>query len=84
MLFRMGETGKCSYSHGGFNNVCAVFYYDVNGNKKPNTLGRDIFLYEFTADGVFPYKYDSRCNKSSYGSSCSGYIIQHNNMNYLH
>ena len=85
MWFRTGAAGgagKCSVGEGNVDNVCAIFWYDINGIKKPNTLGKDIFLYMMSIDGVYP---DSRaCNKSGDGWGCSGYIIKHNNMNYLH
>jgi len=86
MWFRTGGlngTGKCSVADGGVDNVCALFWYDVNGEKSPNVFGIDIFLYEFGKDGVFPYL-TNNCTKDSFGSGCSGYIMQHNNMKYLH
>jgi len=65
------------------NNVCAVFFYDINGDKKPNSLGKDIFLFAINADGVYPDDYDV-CNKNSQGFGCAAYIIRNGNMNYLH
>jgi len=78
---------KCSDSNGGLSNVCAEVWYDVNGTKKPNTLGRDIFLYHITPDGVYPYMSNGSwvdCTLESEGWSCSSYIIKQGNMNYLH
>jgi len=86
MWFRTGGgggAGKCSVAEQQVPNACAEFFYDVNGDKKPNTIGRDIFTYTMSIDGVYPYMENS-CNKSSQGWGCSGYIIKHNNMNYLH
>ena len=86
MWFRTGGpsgAGKCSLPDGGVENVCALFWYDVNGDKKPNTFGKDVFLFEFGKDGVLPYIANT-CDKNQSGSGCSGYIIKHNNMNYLH
>lgn len=46
---------------GGFDNLrlslpVALVAIDVNGNKKPNILGRDVFLYILNKDGyLFPY-----------------------------
>ena len=65
------------------NTYIAVFFYDVNGIKAPNTLGKDIFLYVMNINGVYP-SVANDCSKSSIGWGCSGYIIKHNNMNYLH
>ena len=87
MFFRtygVSGGGKCSESDGGVDNVCAMFGYDVNGDKSPNTNGKDIFYYEFSKDGVFPRLDVSTCSKTNHGFGCSGYIIQHNNMKYLH
>ena len=76
--------GKCTQELSDFvKNVCGNFVYDVNGDKKPNTYGRDVFAYSFTVDGVFPYPADD-CNKNSSGLGCASYIIKHNNMKYLH
>lgn len=40
----------CTSSNGTghFSNLCVGFYIDVNGLKKPNTLGRDIFDFNIT------------------------------------
>ena len=86
MWFRTGganKTGKCSEANFGLQNACAVFWYDVNGDKKPNTIGRDVFLYIMNTDGVYPAN-DGTCNKNNHGMGCAGYIIQHNDMKYLH
>ena len=78
-----GSSGRCSVSDGEIDNVCAVFAYDVNGDKSPNTFGKDIFLYEMSIDGVYP-NCANDCNKNNKGFGCSGYIIKNDNMNYLH
>ena len=76
--------GKCGLSYSNLiNNICATFYYDINGNKKPNTIGKDIFTYYIAADGVFPSD-KNECSKNSTGFGCTAYIIKNGNMNYLH
>ena len=82
MLFRTLD-GKCNTTTSGYQNVCAMFFYDTNADKEPNTLGKDFFYFFFTKDGVFPNLTDD-CYKNSTGYGCSGYIIKNNNMNYLH
>ena len=82
MWYRMAPTGKCSDTDFIERN-CAVFFYDVNGDKPPNTFGRDVFLYAMNPDNVYPI-YSDNCNKTSIGWGCSGYIIKNSNMNYLH
>lgn len=51
--------------------------FDINGMKKPNTIGKDIFVTVFTENGIVPaYKnktraqIDSDCSKSGTGYSC--------------
>ena len=86
MFFKIGNgdgIGKCSASQNVHTNVCAMFFYDVNGDKAPNAFGRDIFFYIFTKDAVYPYMIDN-CRKTDYGSGCSSYIIKNSNMKYLH
>ena len=80
--------GKCNYNdrYGTLTNiinVCAGVVYDVNGDKSPNTLGKDVFVYNISTDGVYPLDYPD-CSKNRDGWGCAGYIIQHNNMKYLH
>lgn len=84
MWFRTGNgSGQCSEQVGDINNICAAFYYDVNGDKKPNTVGRDIFVYYISADGAFPSVSDT-CSKTAAGWGCTAYIIKNGNMKYLH
>ena len=75
--------GKCSYESNGISNQCAYVMQDVNGEKEPNTYGRDIFFYYITSNGVFPYTQND-CNKTDRGYGCSSYIIKNSNMKYLH
>ena len=85
--FRTGgddKGGKCSHSAGGgIENMCARFWYDVNGDKKPNTAGIDLFVYDMNIDGVYPHHQDD-CYKDSSGWGCTEYIIKKGNMKYLH
>ena len=85
MWFKMLEGERCSSSFANLQNVCATFFHDVNGDKKPNTFGKDIFNYKMTIDNIYPdSRADCKDDSSSYGFGCSGYIIKNNNMNYLH
>ena len=82
MFFTVYE-GKCTHTERGVDNSCGVFYYDVNGDKKPNTIGRDIFAYFINPDGVYP-PISNDCNKNNLGWGCAAYIIKNSNMKYLH
>ena len=58
-----------------------VVFFDVNGDKKPNTVGRDIYVAVY-ADGAlippyrdFPEKVDKDCSSSGTGYSCLAKIV---------
>jgi len=80
--------GKCeaaspSVAAAVYTDVCASFGYDINGNKPPNTIGKDRFSYVMRPDGVYPLEH-SDCHKNRDGWGCAAYIIKNGNMNYLH
>ena len=77
------SVGKCTdQSHPGISDVCAVFMYDINGTKPPNSVGKDIFVYLMSANGVYPHL-ENDCNKNSSGWGCSKKKKKKSNMNYL-
>lgn len=54
-----------------------VISFDINGARKPNVVGRDIFVFVFTKNGFVPaYKdrtkaqIESDCSKTGMGVSC--------------
>ena len=47
-----GPCGVESYKQDPADTVYASFFYDVNGPKKPNTFGYDIFLFNLTKNGI--------------------------------
>lgn len=55
-VFRI--TGKSCTNKQGKNkalqSVCGFIYVDVNAFKRPNTIGKDIFGFYLTKEGVFP------------------------------
>ena len=83
MWFRTNGSPPCSASDGNVENACALFWHDVNGDKSPNALGRDVFVYIMSIDGVYPHM-GNNCSKNSTGWGCAAYIIKNSNMNYLH
>lgn len=61
---------------------CATVWVDINGKKKPNIVGKDIYVYELYVDKAEPYgmgmdisdlKYD--CSHRGTGMSCSAFYI---------
>ena len=76
---------------GGY--ICAHVWVDTNGNTKPNTLGRDIFLFYISNKGIEPsgtmFEVDNRnpFYKScinSWGAGCTAWVLYNENMDYLH
>jgi len=70
-----------------------TFIFDTNGDKKPNTAGRDIFVMDYTADenGKWGFLLDGdtygaqNCNPSdpdSTGEGCPSRLIDEGKMNY--
>ncbi|MDD3150773.1 MAG: prepilin-type N-terminal cleavage/methylation domain-containing protein [Candidatus Gastranaerophilales bacterium] len=57
IYFSMGKSycnGDLSSNGGDFTN-CGNFRIDVNGFKKPNTYGKDIFVVSITSNALIPY-----------------------------
>ena len=60
-------------------------FVDVNGGKKPNKFGRDVFwFYIVDKKGIVPAGANSTsdCNLSSVGESCAAKVLKENAMNY--
>lgn len=69
---------------------------DINGAKKPNIFGKDVFLFDIRKAGFFPrggdfdgtnldLSHNRHCkNKNNYGYTCARWVIERGNMNYLH
>lgn len=71
--------------------ICAFFEVDVNGLKKPNQYGRDVFRFYVTPKTIIPYgsqiwtgsqSFANACLKG--GSGCTGWVLTNENMDYLH
>jgi hypothetical protein len=60
------------------------FWIDVNGQKKPNVIGKDVFVFVFTKErGLLPAGHDmtdqriaTNCSKSGTGAFCIERIIR--------
>ncbi len=71
-------------------NTCGSIYVDINGNKKPNTWGKDVFIFNMTKYGVipagtkdatiFPF---SGCSKQGTGWGCAAWVVAKDNLDYL-
>jgi prepilin-type N-terminal cleavage/methylation domain-containing protein len=84
------ESSGCSTSHGAGSLAefsCGYVEIDVNGYKKPNVMGRDIFFFWITKTGVYPNgipkdvrsNWDMYCDKTSSagnsGRGCAAKIL---------
>lgn len=56
----------------------AVFFVDVNSEKNPNQIGKDVFCFVVTKKGMVPAGRDStsNCNEHGFGFECTSKIIQ--------
>lgn len=99
-MYILSGTANCTRNFGDtavLQQGCAWMYVDINGNKLPNTIGKDIFLFYLTKSSVMPagsvndtaYKFSgagAECAKASpsYGNACTAWVLYNENMDYLH
>lgn len=95
LLSFWNQDPNCLQSRGpslALSTVCAVAAVDLNGFKKPNQEGIDIFRFLITKYGIVPFgtaqetllSFDTYCGKSDVDSrSCTAWAIYNENMDYL-
>ncbi len=74
---------NCNWG-GNSKTLCGVFMVDVNGNKKPNVVGKDVFYYGLYLSGaVLPYGanegdefIEENCTAGSSGKTCAAKITR--------
>ena len=96
------HSGNCKANYGTIKqlqNICGQITVDVNGDKRPDELGKDRFYFYVTKFGIYPAgsefdtvitfkKYCDR-NKISqdtnfnHGSACTAWVLYNENMDYL-
>lgn len=89
----------CSQEYGTsriLKNGCSTIVTDINGEKGPNRIGKDIFWFYLTKDGIYPtgskedtvLDINKKCNidqkNGENGAACTTWILLNENMNYLH
>ena len=63
------------------NDICAIFYVDVNGYKAPNIIGRDVFKFEVKENGLYPDGCSTGvCRADGWGCACK--VLREGAMNY--
>ena len=89
-LFR-GSTGILGLTCGAevMSDPYVAFYVDVNGNKKPNVVGRDIFIFAVGKDRIIPAgeaNNSANCNKNmnndTSGYGCTYKVLLEGKINY--
>ncbi len=73
-------------------NVCSQIIVDINGYNTPNQFGKDIFTFLITDSNIYPrgtantistvLSFEHYCY--NHGHSCAAWVIQNENMDYLH
>lgn len=48
------DCSNCQFKYNGVNITCGFVYVDINGLKPPNKMGRDIFSFYITQNGIYP------------------------------
>jgi hypothetical protein len=72
---------NCLNSDDNTANVCALFWYDTNGEKSPNTFGKDVFVFFMLKDKIIPHSGDD-CYINRTGWGCAKHILTEGNLNY--
>lgn len=86
-----GCTGRRGMTK-ALSSICGWVVVDINGDKRPNTYGVDIFEFNISKYGVIPYglpedtafPFENTCTKTGSGNGCTAWVIYNGNMDYLH
>lgn len=77
------------YSPQSYRYFCGQVRVDINGKKGPNTIGRDVFLFDITRDGIYPTgitqsdsEINSNCSKTGNGNFCTVKVLKEGSINY--
>ncbi len=94
----ISASDNCTFTSGSgksLNAICGSLGVDLNGDKKPNTWGKDTFYFRITKYGFFPmgakddtmFPLSTHCRMSSQdqrnGYACGAWILGKDNMDYL-
>ena len=86
------NSGQCDGVFGtseALSTVCSEVSVDLNGNKLPNTLGKDVFYFYITSLGVVPFGDKASTQKDasfkdckSKGIGCAAYVLRFGTLDY--
>ena len=78
--------GNLVHMGSNYNKSTYVFWVDVNGDKRPNIIGRDIFLFILTNKGLVPAGIDdsTKCKSAPlyYGAACTAKVLAEGKIDY--
>lgn len=76
-------SNNCSLNAAGSRNVCQLILVDVNGSKKPNKVGKDIFSLSLKSTGLYPSGCETkRCSTKNDGYGCACKVLREGAVNY--
>lgn len=82
---------NCDIFHSSGAAACGQIIVDINGFKKPNQWGRDVFAFIVAKDRIIPRGWPEGAGVQSFqqhclnvGHSCAGWAIINENLDYLH
>ena len=81
-------SSTCSFSENnqlsGTKDFCLLIHVDINGERKPNTIGRDIFVFALKKNGLYPAgcDYANSCTDALKGYGCACRVLKENAINY--
>lgn len=98
LLASFVESANCTNSVGdslALKNTCGRYLVDVNGYKKPNQVGKDLFEFWLTKYGIVPvgtgqqtsgstFAADCKDKDNAGGEGCAAWVLYNDNMDYLH
>ena len=76
-------SADCSRTVVGSNNACQVILVDVNGAKKPNKVGHDVFTFTLKENGLYPTGCDYDYCEGTTGWGCACKVLHEGAINYL-
>jgi len=84
VAFNDGNYPDCNHDEHGSTGMCSAIIIDVNGEKGPNTWGRDVYYFALKADGLYPGGCDTGnlCGPDKNGEGCACRVLRENAINY--
>lgn len=86
-VFSKSQCAGKNFTPDDTKNCLGRFAVDVNGEKGPNTHGKDIFFFGLIrGTGILPAgssDNSSDCNRSGHGVTCAAKVIKERKLNYL-